>query len=93
MVYLIHFERPYRHAQHYLGSACDVDKRCKEHAAGTGARLMQVIGEAGIPWRVVRLWDGGRLEERALKRRHSGRSLCPVCQSEVRHDLSIHGRR
>ena len=49
--------------------------------------------EAGIPWRVVRLWDGARLEERALKRRHSGKALCPVCQSEVMHDRSIHGRR
>jgi predicted GIY-YIG superfamily endonuclease len=82
-VYLIHFSEPYHHAQHYLGSAKSVSERCREHAAGSGARLMQVIGEAGIEWQVARTWPGGRAEERQLKRRHNSRRLCPICQREV----------
>jgi len=92
-VYLIHFEEPYHHAQHYLGSAWCVENRCREHAAGRGARLMQVVSEAGIPWRVVRTWPGGRCQERELKRRHNSRELCPVCQAKRgEHDQSIHER-
>jgi hypothetical protein len=32
-VYLLHFDRPYRHARHYLGWAEDLDNRLAEHAA------------------------------------------------------------
>ena len=30
-VYVIHFDKPYKHAKHYTGIAIDVDKRMKEH--------------------------------------------------------------
>lgn len=79
-VYLIHFARRYHHAQHYLGWTTDLDHRLAAHRAGRGARLLAVIGAAGIPWRVVRTWIGGRGYERRLKRRHGPYRLCPVCQ-------------
>jgi hypothetical protein len=44
-VYLLHFDRPYRHARHYLGWTADetVDARLARHRAGGGARLIAVI--------------------------------------------------
>src|SRR5579859_6374649 len=78
-VYLIHFERRYRHAGHYLGSTSDLEARLAAHRDGYGARLMEVIQEEGIVWEVVRTWEGGRDVERALKRRHNGPHLCPIC--------------
>src|ERR1022692_3195850 len=49
-VYLIHFDRPYKHARHYIGWALDVRRRLTEHAAGRGAHLLAVVKAAGIGW-------------------------------------------
>jgi predicted GIY-YIG superfamily endonuclease len=79
-VYLIHFERRYAHAGHYLGFAEDVEARLEQHRRGAGARLMQVIVQAGIGWQLVRTWDeGDRTLERRLKLQKNGPRLCPVC--------------
>ena len=85
-VYLLHFARPYHHARHYLGF-CDrgrLDTRLDEHRRGAGARLMQVLGEAGIAWILVRTWQGNRRLERRLKRWHGSGRLCPVCRRHGR---------
>jgi predicted GIY-YIG superfamily endonuclease len=78
-VYLLHFNEPYHHARHYLGSADDLDERIRQHQAGTGARLTQVIREHDIGFTLARTWEGGRNEERKLKRRHNSPKLCPLC--------------
>lgn len=78
-VYLLHFNEPYHHARHYLGSASDLDERLRQHEAGTGARLTQVIREHDIGFTLARTWDGGRDEERKLKRWHNSPKLCPIC--------------
>ncbi len=39
-VYLIHFERPFRHSAHYLGYTNNLIARIAQHRAGQGARLM-----------------------------------------------------
>ena len=80
MIYLIHFDQPYRHARHYLGFVeSDLEARLERHASGQGARLMAVINAAGITWRCVRTWQGDRKLERKLKRRKEAPQLCPVC--------------
>ncbi len=59
VVYLIHFDRPYQHARHYLGTTNDLPHRLRQHASGCkygGARLMEVIVQAG--WFVRRCVDG-----------------------------------
>jgi predicted GIY-YIG superfamily endonuclease len=81
-VYLLHFERPYRHARHYLGYAADLDMRLARHRAGRGARLVEVITEAGISFTLARTWEGDRTMERRLKNRHASPRLCPLCRSE-----------
>lgn len=84
MVYLIHFDKPYRHAQHYIGYTVDLDHRIYDHQHNVnGARLLQVVRNTGINFRVVRTWpEGDRTFERRLKNRKNARKLCPVCRME-----------
>ncbi len=84
-VYLLHFATPYKHARHYLGSSSHLDERLSLHKNGNGARPMEVIGEAGIGWELVRLWESDSREEslaleRRLKHRHESPRLCPICR-------------
>ena len=89
-IYLLHFTRrinPSRPAQHYLGYADDIAQRLAEHAAGRGARLTQVALERGIPWALVRTWEGpgaDRTRERRMKRWKHADRLCPLCGSRGR---------
>jgi len=82
-VYLTHFDRPYRHAGHYLGWTSDLDSRLAAHRNGTGARLMEVIKEAGIGFQLVRTWKGTRKLERQLKNRGGHARVCPVCRKDA----------
>ena len=77
VTYLIHFQDRYHHAGHYLGSTDNLARRIAEHQAGRGARLMEVIGEAGIAFTVARLWRGGRAMERQLRSRRTAGSCVP----------------
>ena len=81
-VYLIHFLKSYKHARHYLGYSENLDKRITDHLCGMGARLMEVITEAKIEWKVVRTWKGDRKLERRLKNRKEAPSLCPICSGK-----------
>jgi predicted GIY-YIG superfamily endonuclease len=68
-VYLLHFETPLHHAQHYIGYAEHVERRLEHHRNGTGARLLQVCNERGITYTLARTWEGeGKDFERKLKR-------------------------
>jgi len=86
VIYLIHFDQPIGDltnprgfASHYTGWTLDLPARLVDHAAGRGARLMQVVGELGIGWQLARIWTGTRTRERSLKQRGATRR-CPVCR-------------
>ena len=79
-VYLLHFERPLHHARHYMGWASNLGQRLQQHSSGRGARLMEVITELGIRWRLARIWKGTRELERQLKNRKEAPRLCPICK-------------
>jgi predicted GIY-YIG superfamily endonuclease len=79
VVYLLHFDRPYRHARHYTGWTTNLPGRLAEHTRGRGARLLAVIDQAGIGWRLSRTWSGTRGRERALKRQGGAGRRCPDC--------------
>ena len=86
-VYLLHFDRklgnpanPRAMAQHYLGTARDVNTRLLEHRAGSGAAITAAAARQGITFDVVRTWTGGRQLERRLKNRKEGPRLCPTCK-------------
>jgi hypothetical protein len=87
LVYLLHFDRPIGnlanprgYATHYTGWTLDLPARLTAHAAGRGARLMEVVGEAGIGWQLARVWSGTRARERSLKGSGGAARRCPVCQ-------------
>jgi len=87
VIYLVHFDRPIGDlhnprgfASHYTGWTLDVPARLVDHAAGRGARLMEVVGEQGIGWQLARIWTGTRTRERSLKRSGGAARRCPVCQ-------------
>jgi predicted GIY-YIG superfamily endonuclease len=79
-VYLLHFTQRYKHAGHYLGSAKNLTARLTAHEHGQGARLLQVVQTAGITWQLARTWEGGREQERQLKKQKNSVRLCPLCK-------------
>jgi predicted GIY-YIG superfamily endonuclease len=81
-VYLLHFSKPYKHAQHYIGYTDNLDKRLERHRKGNGARLIEVISKVGIEFCVARTWEGDRKLERKLKNYKKSSQLCPICKRE-----------
>jgi hypothetical protein len=84
-VYLLHFEQRYEHAGHYTGHADDFRIRVAEQASGDrrAARLLQVIAQAGIGFRLARVWPGAsKAYERSLKNSGGASRYCPICQDE-----------
>lgn len=92
-VYLIHFNRPYRHARHYLGFTTNLDKRITDHLCGMGARLLEVVTAAGIEWRLARIWPGNRELERKLKRRKDAPRICPICSGKKAFERGDYNRK
>ncbi len=83
IIYVLHFSEPYRHAKHYTGWTTDLPARLAQHAAGTGARLMEVITDAGISWTLAGTWEGTRALERQKKRRGGAARYCPICREQL----------
>jgi hypothetical protein len=87
LIYLLHFERSYRHARHYLGYTDDLEARLPAHRAGRGSPLVAAAVRDGIDFRLAATWPGDRREERRLHRyRNSPRRLCPICRDQHRPD-------
>jgi hypothetical protein len=67
-------------------------KRLGEHQHGRGARLVEVITQAGITFRLARVWPGvTRARERQLKNQGGASRRCPICLDQPatpgqRHD-------
>lgn len=82
MIYILHFSRPFHHAQHYIGytGKDDAEDRLKRHREGRGARLLAAVAQAGITWEITAVLPGDRTEERRLHRLNNTRKLCPLCQ-------------
>jgi hypothetical protein len=78
IIYMLHFSQAYRHAKHYVGTE-DLLDRLDRHAAGRGARLIAVIWDAGIGFTLVRLCEGTRHRERAIKHAGGAVRYCPAC--------------
>lgn len=88
--YLIHFEKPYKHAQHYIGWTENLEQRLVCHQSGTGARLMEVVTGAGIDWVLATYWENtSRHFERKLKSMKNASFYCPVCKYGRPDDKAI----
>jgi predicted GIY-YIG superfamily endonuclease len=80
-VYLLHFSRPYRHARHYLGFTCHLERRIRTHRSGHGAALVRAAVESEIELFVARRWRCvTRVFERRLRRCSHRPRICPICR-------------
>ncbi len=81
-VYLLHYDTPIGHSQHYLGyTSRRVVDRVQDHIDGKGAALPREATRRNIDPECVRVWeDGTPALEKALKRRKNSRGLCPICR-------------
>lgn len=86
MIYLVHFQERFHHAQHYMGFCDGPDnfvKRIERHRRGDGSRLLRAVTKAGIKWEVVRVWSiGDRHNERSMKKKRNHWRFCPVCRAK-----------
>lgn len=85
MVYLLHFDQKYHHAQHYIGYCAEdgLEARFKRHKRGDGSKLMRAVFKAGIGVTIARTWAfGGYSLEKELKKRKKARMYCPICRRE-----------
>lgn len=78
-IYLLHFDRAFGHARHYLGWSSNLQSRLAHHAAGSGARLTAAVAAAGTGWQLARTWEGDRARERQLKQQGGRARMCPLC--------------
>lgn len=80
-IYLLHFNEPYKHAQHYLGWTIDLEERLRAHERGIGrtSALTRAVVAAGITWVLARTWRGDTYDEKKLKGYGSMKRLCPIC--------------
>ena len=86
LIYLLHFERSYHHARHYLGYTDDLDGAAWPRTApGAAARWWRPRSATGSSSASPRHGRGTATEERRLHRyRNSPRRLCPICRAEPR---------
>ncbi len=84
-VYLLHFAVPFCHARHYIGWTTEdgLEDRLQAHRDGRGARLLEVITQAGIGFTLARTWTGDRRLERRLKDSWHGPRICPFCDARA----------
>jgi hypothetical protein len=67
-----------RQVQHWTEDLFD---RLDRHASGHGARLVAVIWQAGIGFTLIRICEGTRRTERAIKNAGGAVRYCPACTS------------
>ena len=80
IVYLLHFDRSYRHARHYIGWTRNLEQRLAEHRAGRGSPLIAAAIADGIDFQLAAIWQGDRHAERRLHRQKNTRArLCSIC--------------
>ena len=79
-IYLLHFQTPIHHAQHYTGITTDLAERMVRHFNGSGSKLTAEFARLKIAFTIARVWEGAAQEdERRMKEMKNGRQYCPVC--------------
>jgi predicted GIY-YIG superfamily endonuclease len=84
-VYLLHFDAPLEHTQHYTGSCDDLARRLDEHSHGRAAQLTRRFAAAGVAFVVGAVWEyptrlDARRAERRVKVAGSARRCC-ICRA------------
>lgn len=86
-VYILHFDTPLSHAQHYVGMTGNLKQRLAAHAAGSGARLTEVLKDNERPWTLAGLFQttttNARRVERELKESKNLARYCDICTPDA----------
>lgn len=77
-IYLLHFDKPYLHAKHYLGWTSSIEERLEQHRSGRGSPLVKAAGAFVL----ARVWVGDRHLERRLHNRKDSPKMCPICRHQ-----------
>lgn len=89
MVYILHFDKPFKHARHYVGYCEDsrFEDRMNEHRKAKWAdSYMGKVNAQGIRWKVARVIPNGdeNLERRIKFIWKRTAALCPCCTDKPR---------
>lgn len=86
-VYILHFDTPLSHAQHYVGMTGNLRQRLEAHASGNGARLTQVLKEDERAWTLAGLFQttatNARRVEKELKESKNLTRYCDICNKDA----------
>lgn len=86
-IYILHFDDPLAHAQHYVGMTGNLRQRLEAHASGTGARLTEVLRDSNKPWTLGGLFQttatNARRVERELKESKNVARFCDICNKDA----------
>lgn len=87
--YILHFDRPFHHARHYVGCSRNLEARLELHHKGQSqANLTRVIHDAGIGFVLARTWvteKAFELESHIKKHYKATVKLCPICNPANHH--------
>ena len=87
MVFLLHFDRGYKHARHYIG-ATDDPAHLYDLAHGTvplvDVPLLNAARQAGVRFTVACTWLGGDVRAAQLRAMGGAARLCRCCVAEAR---------
>lgn len=91
-VYLLHFARPLKGIQHYVGWTENLPRRIRQHSTGEGSITTRLFANARIPFAVACLWHDAPLsfESAMISRvRHTAEEYCPICADEYDYDRGL----
>lgn len=82
-VYILHYDKPLKHARHYVGATRDLEARMEKHRQGhSTARITAAFHDQGSTFVVARTWiteQAFQLERWIKKHYHHVPRLCPIC--------------
>jgi predicted GIY-YIG superfamily endonuclease len=82
-IYVLHFDEPLCHAEHYVGCTTELRERLTSHANGRGARICEALRDIGIGWNLSNLFTCNvkqmRRLERQFKNMKNTSRFCPYC--------------
>lgn len=82
-VYVLHFDTPLAHAQHYVGMTNNLRQRLTAHASGHGASITAELFDRSLPWTLTGLFQttptNARRVERQLKESKNISRYCDLC--------------
>ena len=98
-VYIIHFDKSYYRARHYVGiTSLSLMDRLKKHINKGGSKLTAAAAKAGINFTIHEICQKNtrseaRQEEKRIKARHEGGLFCPLCHNEVKRRKQERGKK